>query len=99
MADLVIGVDASTTAVKAIAFDREGRPQSEARAGILAALGASWFGSADEAVMAMVPPLDRTIDPDPDLVATYRPMVAVYGDIYPAARTIMARLAQLGNSG
>ncbi|MEM6666477.1 MAG: FGGY family carbohydrate kinase [Pseudomonadota bacterium] len=32
MADLVLGVDASTTAVKAVAFDRYGKPHAEARA-------------------------------------------------------------------
>ncbi len=66
-----------------------------AGAGILAAIGAGWFGSAGDAAAAMVPQPERVIEPDPALVEVYRPNVAVYRDIYHATRDIQARLGQL----
>jgi xylulokinase len=62
-------------------------------AGMLAAVGAGWYGYADEAARAMQGRVETTVEPEPARTAVYRELLEIYCEVYPALRGTFTRLA------
>lgn len=61
-------------------------------ASVLAAKAAGWYDTLTDTVAAMVAEPSHVVAPDPALVARMRPLTDIYRDVYPATRTVAARL-------
>ena len=68
-------------------------------AGVLAAVGAGWYGDVPEAAAAMTGTTDEFV-PDPDAAARYdRLYEEVYRHLFPALQPFVARLTDLTDTG
>lgn len=98
---LTIGGGAKARLMRRIVADATGKPvrvsstieASCLGAGMLAAVGAGWYGNAAEAARAMQGRVVTTIEPEPARTAVYRELLEIYRDLYPALRGTFARLA------
>jgi len=63
-------------------------------AGMCAAVGAGWFGSAADAAEAMAGSIVRETEPDQERVELYRDRMGIYREIYPRLRDVFGKLSR-----
>jgi xylulokinase len=68
-------------------------------AAMLAAIGAGWFQTTEEAATAMCATPHRVVEPDLRLAEAYRPIKAVYCELYSALKPVHVALANLPTPG
>lgn len=64
-------------------------------AAILAASGAGWYDSVGSAASEMVATAEKTHEPNTELVAIYKPRIALYEEIYLSLKSVQDRVAKL----
>ncbi len=63
-------------------------------AGVCAAVGAGWFGSAEEAAQQMCGEIIRETEPEPGRAARYAELLGIYREVYPQLRATFAKLGR-----